>query len=96
MRLIDLDQTVFVPIVDESKGGVSYEMQMTLAEFFDKFLDGFKPEVVDAIPVEWLKAHRTEYFEDWGDEPVTIEQALIMWQKEQDAKLAEIKKSKED
>lgn len=27
MRLIDLDQTVFVPIVDESKGGVSYEMR---------------------------------------------------------------------
>lgn len=53
-RLIDLDQTVFVPIVDESKGGVSYEMQMSLAEFFDKFLDGFKPEVVDAIPVKWL------------------------------------------
>lgn len=55
MRLSDLDQTVFVPIVDESKGGVSYEMQMSLAEFFDKFLNGFKPEVVDAIPVEWLK-----------------------------------------
>lgn len=55
MRLIDLDQTVFVPIVDESKGGVSYEMQMTIAEFFDKFLDGFKPEVVDAIPIDWLR-----------------------------------------
>ena len=40
---------------------------------------------IDAIPVEWLEAHRTEYFEDWGNEPVTIEQALIMWQKEQEA-----------
>lgn len=40
---------------------------------------------VDAIPVEWLEAHRTEYFEDWGNEPVTIEQALIMWQKKQEA-----------
>ena len=40
---------------------------------------------VDAIPVEWLEAHRTEYFEDWGNESVTIEQALIMWQKEQEA-----------
>ena len=42
--------------------------------------------VVDAIPVEWLKAHRTEYFEDWGDVPVTIDGALIMWQKEQEAR----------
>ena len=40
---------------------------------------------IPAIPVEWLEAHRTEYFEDWGNEPVTIEQALIMWQKEQEA-----------
>lgn len=55
MRLIDLDQTIFVPIVDESHGGATYEMQMTIAEFFDKFLDGFKPEVVDAVPVEWLR-----------------------------------------
>ena len=56
MRLIDLDQTIFVPIVDESHGGVTYEMQMTIAEFFDKFLDGFKPEVVDAAPViqRWI------------------------------------------
>lgn len=60
MRLIDLDQTVFVPIVDESKGGVSYEMQMTIAEFFDKFLNGFRPEVVDAVPVEWLRSEARE------------------------------------
>ena len=59
-RLIDLDQTIFVPIVDESHGGATYEMQMTIAEFFDKFLDGFKPEVADAVPVEWLKAKAEE------------------------------------
>ena len=45
-----------------------------------------KQPAVDAIPVEWLKAHRTEYFEDWGDEPVTIDRALIMWQNEQEAR----------
>lgn len=56
MRLIDLDQTIFVPIVDESKGGVEYELEMTVAEFFEKFFDGFQPEIVDAIPVEWLHA----------------------------------------
>ena len=60
MRLIDHDQTIFVPVVDESKGGVSYEMQMTVGEMFEKFLDGFKPEVVDAIPVEWLRQKAEE------------------------------------
>lgn len=55
MRLIDLDQTIFVPIVDESKGGVEYEMEMSIGEMFDKFLDGFQPEIVDAVPVKWLK-----------------------------------------
>ena len=56
MRLIDLDQTIFVPIVDESKGGIEYEMEMTIGEMFDRFLDGFQPEMVDAVPVEWIKA----------------------------------------
>ena len=84
MRLIDLDQTVFVPIVDESKGGVSYEMQMTLAEFFDKFLGGFKPEVVDAIPVEWLEDHDSEGNE-YGRRYITVVEALSMWQEEQEA-----------
>lgn len=55
MQLIDLDQTIFVPIVDETKGGVTYEIQMTVAEFFDKFCNGFAPEVVEAIPVKWLE-----------------------------------------
>ena len=55
MRLIDLDQTIFVPIIDESKGGVKYEVEMTVAEMFDKFFEGVQPEVVDAIPVEWLR-----------------------------------------
>ena len=54
MQLIDLDQTIFVPIVDETKGGVTYEIQMTVAEFFDKFCKGFAPEVVEAVPVEWI------------------------------------------
>ena len=59
-RLIDLYQTIFVPIVDESHGGATYEMQMTIAEFFDRFLDGYKPEVVDAVPVEWLQQKAEE------------------------------------
>lgn len=60
MRLIDIDQTIFVPIIDESKGGVKYEMQMTVAEVFDKFFDGVQPETVEAIPVEWLSENIRE------------------------------------
>ena len=55
MRLTDLDQTIFVPIIDESKGGVKYEMRMTVAEMFDKFFEGVQPQVVDAVPVEWMR-----------------------------------------
>lgn len=86
MRLIDLDQTIFVPIIDESQGGVKYEVQMTVAEMFDKFFEGVQPEIVDAIPVEWLKLHAREYYEDWGEEPITVENALSIWQKEQEAR----------
>ena len=41
---------------------------------------------IDAIPVEWLEAHKTRYFEDWGKEPVTVENALKMWQREQEGR----------
>ena len=47
MRLIDLDQPVFVPIVDEAKGGVTYEVRMTLKEFFEKFLPEFTPMIIE-------------------------------------------------
>lgn len=40
---------------------------------------------IDAIPVEWLEAHKTEYLDDWGEEPVSVEAALRIWQKEQEA-----------
>ena len=55
MKLVGLNQTIFIPIVDESKGGVEYEMKMTVGEFFGKFCQGFEPNVVEAIPVKWLK-----------------------------------------
>ena len=54
MRLIDLDQKIIVPIEDEM-AETSYEVQMTVAELFDKFLEGNTPEIVEAVPVEWLK-----------------------------------------
>ena len=81
MKLVDLEQQIFVPVVDESKGGVTYEMQMTVGEFFEKCCQGFEPEVVEAIPVAWL--------EKWKQEPAlqqTVHNILLLWNKEQVAR----------
>lgn len=97
MRLIDLDQTIFVPIVDESKGGVEYEMEMTIGEMLDKFLDGFQPEIVDAVPVEWLEnrrqglifaamTHSTVYGDNSIELCHAVNVVLDMWRKEQEAR----------
>lgn len=83
MRLIDLDQTVFVPLVDESKGGVKYEVQMTVAEVFDKFFDGSQPETVDAIPVEWI---RSLMLDGWPDDSKAAWRVLKAWKEEQEAR----------
>ena len=40
--------------------------------------------VEDVIPVKWLEAHKTEYDEDHGLVSISVEQALMMWQKEQE------------
>jgi len=53
-KLVDLNQTIVVPINDETMG-TSYEMQMPLEEFFEKFFDGFMPDIVEAVPVAWMK-----------------------------------------
>ena len=54
MRLIDLEQTIFVPVVDEDHGGATYEMEMTVGAFFERFCKGFKPAAVEAIPAAWI------------------------------------------
>ena len=41
---------------------------------------------IDAIPVGWLEAHKTKYYEDWGVVPASVGEALTMWQKEQEAR----------
>lgn len=41
---------------------------------------------IAAIPVEWLEAHKTISIEDWGEDPVTVGAALMIWQKEQEAR----------
>lgn len=90
MRLIDLDQTIFVPIVDETHDNASYEMQMTVGEFFDKFCEGFKPEVIDAVPVEWLEQQfydnpKSQWAEKCRD-VYTKWQKWQRWQQEQEAR----------
>lgn len=67
MRLIDLDAKIIITVTDETKGGMVYEEQMTLAEFFSKCVPYYQPEIVDAIPVEWLKKQVKEYPKTlWG------------------------------
>lgn len=82
VRLVDLDQQIFVPIVDESEG-TSYEMQMTIGEMFDRFMDGFKPNVVDAIPIEWLRMKQVDlkhYYDHRSD--ATVDYLIWLWDKE--------------
>ena len=73
MRLIDADA---LPIVTRGK---NHHRKYVFADITDA-------PTIDAIPVEWLEAHAREYYEDWGEEPITVENALKMWQKEQEAR----------
>ena len=84
MKLVDLNQTIFIPIVDESKGGVEYEMQMTVGEFFEKCCQGFEPEVVEAIPVEWMRKFCADDIAE--DQRETIEWMLKVWKREHEAR----------
>jgi hypothetical protein len=73
--------------VDESKGGVEYEMQMTVGEFFAKCCQGFEPEVVEAIPLEWLQKKR-KYASEGDSLDVGIAEVLDMWEKEAEGGIA--------
>ena len=73
MRLIDYDQQIFVPIIDD-KLGTSYEVRMTIAQFFDRFLEEFEPQFVDAIPVKQL-----EEYDDEFDNSIPLSCALRDW-----------------
>jgi muramidase (phage lysozyme) len=91
VKLIDLDQCVIVPVVDESRGGMRYEMQMSVGELLKGTLEDFEPAVVDAVPVEWLKAQIRSYTGDVSDigksaRNGTIKDLIRKWQKEQEAK----------
>ena len=84
MKLVDLDQTIFVPVVDETHGGVVVEMRMTVGEFLRKFCQGFEPETVEAIPVEWTRKFCEDDISE--EQRETIEWMLGVWQKEQGAR----------
>ena len=77
MRVVDLDGVMFVPVVDETHGGVTVEMKMTVGEFFEKCCQGFEPEVVEAIPVEWLQTKLTDE---------AYNELIRRWKKEQEAR----------
>ncbi len=78
MKLVDLEQQIFVPVVDETHGGAVVEMKMTVGEFFARCCEGFEPETVEAIPVEWLQTQLTEDAYD---------KLMFRWQqKEQEAR----------
>jgi len=87
MKLIDLNQTIFVPVVDETKGGMMVEMKMTVGEFFRKFCQGFEPKTVEAIPVEWMREKMRGYASSLkSTETAALVMVMQMWQKEQEAR----------
>lgn len=85
MKLVDIDQAIFVPVMDETHGGVVVEMKMTVGEFFEKCCQGFEPETVEAIPVEWLK-HMISVGKKGSLNNTSIEYVLEAWRIEQEAK----------
>ena len=78
-RLIDFDQTIVVPINDEVMG-THYEMQMSLEEFFEKFFEGFMPDIVEAVPVTWLK---DQEMDNDGKLGKAARRILKAWKKEE-------------
>lgn len=94
MIAVDINQTIFIPVVDEAHGGVTVEMKMTVGEFFAKCCQGFEPEVVEAIPVKWLQRRRDIYLKAYhaGHESeihtaAILNDTLRAWQKEQEARM---------
>jgi len=62
MKLVDISQTIFVPVVDEVHGGVTVEMGMIVEDFFSRFCPGFEPQFVEAIPVNWISGYMNQAY----------------------------------
>lgn len=84
MKLCDLDQRVIVPVVDETRGGMRYELEMSVGELLGKALEGFKPAVVEAVPVEWIKSRWGNNILFFSDRQWCEQWLIDDWQKEQD------------
>ena len=88
MRIIDADALKEEIVAGKEHVAKHQDPTISLLTYV---IDGFsalvdKKPTIDAIPVEWLEAHSREYYEDWGEEPITVENVLKMWQKEQEAR----------
>lgn len=85
MRLIDLDEKIIVPIHDEERD-IVVETEMTIAEMFDRFMDGFCPTIIDAIPLDWLydKRFLALFSADHQDDRKAIAIDIVqgMWEEE--------------
>lgn len=84
----DLALAVMRELVAQEPRVMTIEMRMTVGEFFGKFCEGFEPEVVEGIPMKWLrekiKEHTNE--EGWQDYLAnSFGLCIEEWQKEQEA-----------
>ena len=83
-RYVDIDKPLIIPVTDAQLGDIKYDKQITLGELFEGLIDGPELEVVDAIPVEWLKKQVKEYPKTlWGSMCMDV---LAGWRKEQEAR----------
>jgi hypothetical protein len=83
MQFVNLDQQIFVPVVDETHGGAVVEMKMTVGEFFSRSCPGFEPETIEAIPVEWLE-EKTRHSDNHTQ--ASAKWMLGCWKREQEAR----------
>lgn len=93
MKTINIDQIINVPIRDEQIGA-SYDMEMTVSEFFEKFCREFKPEITESIPLDWfawqIKYAKKEDFSDALKSLIFVkkswEETKDEWEREQASK----------
>ena len=86
MKLIDLDQRVIVPVVDETRGGMRYEMEMSLEELLGRALEDFEPKIIEAVPVEWIRSRWGNNILSFSDRQWCEQWLIDDWQKEQEAR----------
>lgn len=83
MRLVDADKQLEWVDCMKPIHGIGLEPVVAVETVRDLIKGA---PTIDAIPVKWLKARKTKYYEDWGLVPVSVGEALTMWQKEQEAR----------